>query len=168
MKNFKLLLLAFVAILGTSCGDDDGPGFALNEDNFSGAYNVTFYNVVDTEVVNVGGTDVTSETTIVGDTFTNAVYTFNLDGTYTLTGSYRANETSKINGVVVDTDSYIEDFNDNGSYTINATARTITFGSGVDADVVSISGFSANGVTLKQNDVDGADSFQAEVRLTKR
>jgi hypothetical protein len=169
MKNFKLLLLAFVAVLGTSCGnDDDATGFALSTDNFAGVYNVTFFTSVETEIVTVGNSDVTSETTIVGDTFTNAIYTFNLDGSYVFSGSYVANETNKINGSTVDTDSYVEEFDDNGTYTIDIVARTITFGTGIDSIVIDISGFSATGATLKQNDVDGADSYRAEVRLVKR
>ena len=63
MKNIKLLLLAFVAIAATSCGDDDdSPGFELNQENVAGTYTITSLSAeaTETETLNSGSQITTS------------------------------------------------------------------------------------------------------------
>ncbi len=174
MKNFKLLLLAFVAILGTSCGnDDDGPGFELNTANLAGTYEVTSLtgNATVEQQQSVGGT-VTSTLTITSDTFTNTAFTFNANGTYTQSGSYRQTLVVRTPGSPDNTMTSIEEFDEEGTFAINVASRTVSFTDDFgDAEVFDISRFTANELWFTQdvNEVDGDVTIMgtSEIRLQR-
>jgi hypothetical protein len=173
MKNFKLLLLAFVAILGTSCGDDDGPGFALDAANFAGTYQVTALsgNVTIVEQQSVGGS-VTTTLDFTGDTFNNTRFVFNANGTYTSSGSFRETTITRRSGTPDDTDTEIVDLDDQGTFVLNIPSRTVTitddFG---DATVLDISRFNASELflTSDENETDGDVTITGttEIRLSR-
>jgi len=164
MKKIKLLLLACVAVFATSCGgDDDGPGFEFNQENLTGSYSITAYEVDEEETDNLGGADVTVRTTIEGDRFTNAVFAFNSNNTYSISGNYGATTVRRVNGQAAPAVETSETFNESGSYGINTDERTIS----LDGDVYSVSRFSSNGFTITYTEDIGVDSFEEVYILSK-
>ncbi|GAB5398513.1 MAG: hypothetical protein Aureis2KO_00980 [Aureisphaera sp.] len=127
--SFKKLLFIFTIVLAvTSCKKDDDGGddtFLLNSENLAGTYVMNSYieNIDETYVIN--GVPIDSNTNIVGDTFQGTT-TFDADGNFTIDVQYRITETITVAGEtpLIDTEIIIENYS--GTYTLNATAETIT------------------------------------------
>ncbi len=171
MKNFKLFFLLTLAVAFSSCGnDDDGPSvIELTNENFAGTYEITF---LETEYVVTGvasnGSEVIIETEIEkGDTFTDAIFVFNTNGTYTTSGGYRATYTLTVNGDS-ETDSEIVTLNDAGTYSLNASNKTIT----IDGEPANIVSFDGTKMVLTAEIVETFNeettTINTEIRLVKR
>ena len=175
MKFLKFFLFTAALITVVACGsDDDGGGsttIELNTTNFAGTYEITLLQ--GTEVITTTGSDgstifLESETFSAG-TFDDAMYTFNADGTYTASGAYVATYVTTIGTQAPVTDTEIEDLDDeSGTYTLNATDRTISFDMDSDEDVTF---FDGNNITVIGGDVDVFEgdtfTYTYEIRLKR-
>jgi hypothetical protein len=172
MKTFKLILLAFVAVLGTSCGDDD-VSFAFNSDNFVGTYQMDMITGTATEVEQLNsGQSITTTYTISGDTFNNTRYNFNADGTYTITGNYRQTIVTRVGNAAPVTETEIADITESGTYTIDTTSRTVTLTDEFnDVYIADLNRFTATQtwleVTESEVDTDYTFNSSIEVRLVR-
>lgn len=168
MKIFKTFLFVALALIITSCGDDDdAPVVELTNANLVGTYDVVFLD---------GSIVVTDDSTsvilisaeIIGDTFTNATFTFNENGSYTSTGSFRSTTTATVNGQDPITESEIEDLDDSGSFSLNSSDRTIS----LNEDVINITLFDGTNLHLTSIDTETEDgntsTFTSEIRLVKQ
>jgi hypothetical protein len=174
MKFLKFFLFTATLITVVACSsDDDGGGptvIELNNANLAGTYEVTFYegSVISTITASDGSNVVLETETFTTDTFSDAEFTFNEDGTYTGSGNYRITYVLTISGQAPETETDIESFDTQGSYSLNSTTRTITF----DFDSVEdVTFFDGNSLTIKGGDVDTfegiTDTEEYEIRLVR-
>ncbi len=164
MKNFKIAFIALFAVVLSSCGDDDGPGFQFNQENLVGTYEITFYREVDTETVQLTNSTVTETITIDADTFTNARVVIT-NTTIEISGQYRATEITRVDGAQTDRDEYIDNFDGTPlPYTINQDDRSIN----VLGQEIRFTRFSSNDATLEVfQDFGDGDSFESETRVRR-
>ena len=169
MKILKFFLFTAALFIITACSSDDAPAFELNNANVAGTYNVVFLEseiIVTTEFS--GSTIVAGTIEAVADTFTNAVFTFNEDGTYSSTGSYRITTTIDPAEGPTTTESIIESFDDEGTYSTNNSARTIT----IDGDTGTVTLFNSSNLRVIVDDVfteDGSTfTSKSEIRLERQ
>ena len=126
MKFSKILLLLVIAVSIVSCkSDDDGVvAFTLSNTNIAGTHALNFFLVNLDQSLEFNGIPVTSNTSIVGDTF-QVTAVFGDNGTYTISGQYRIVATVTVGGIS-ETDTEIIVLDDSGTYQINTTDQTIT------------------------------------------
>ncbi len=151
MKILKFFLLAFTLVAFVSCSsDDDSSGddvmvVELTNANLAGTYAITFYagSSVTTVTATDGSSVVTERENYSGDTFTDAIFVFNENGTFSASGSYRENSTLMVTGQAPQSDSVIVNIDLSGSYSLNNATRTIT----IDGQTFDVNTF--NGTNLK-------------------
>lgn len=129
MKFSKILLLLVIAVSIVSCkSDDDGAvAFTLSNTNIAGTHALNFFLVNIDQSLEFNGIPVTSNTSVVGDTF-QVTAVFGDDGTYTISGQYRIVATVTVGGIS-ETDTEIIVLDESGAYQINTTDQTITMSS---------------------------------------
>lgn len=127
MKILKFFLLATTFIALSACSNDDDQNVVeLTNSNIAGTYTVEFLEGTDTEVNDSSGV-VISTTTFTTDTFTDATFTFTEGGTYSSTGSFRITFNTTVTGETPQTESEIQNFEDNMlAYSTDNTNRTLT------------------------------------------
>ncbi len=97
----------------------------MSNTNIAGTHALTFFRVNIDESFEFNGIPVTSNTSVVGDTF-QVTAVFGDNGTYTISGQYRVVATVTVGGVS-ETDSEIIVLDESGTYEINnTTAQTIS------------------------------------------
>lgn len=163
MKNFKIALIALFAIAISSCSDDDGPGFEFNQENLQGTYEITFLREVDTESVQLTNSTIVETVTINGSVFTDAQITFN-NNSYTISGSYVADEVTRVDGSVTNRDEYIVNLDSTVPYTINEDDRSIMS----QGETITFTRFTSSSATLIiDEDFGDGDRFESEIRLKR-
>ena len=156
MKKIKLLLLACIAVFATSCGgDDDGPGFELNQENIVAEYEIVAFSSVQTEEIDAGNSTVLAVTTIEGDTFTDARFFIDADNTYDISGGYVEDLTTTVAGQETDSSRSTASFQQGGSYSLNVDDRILILNPGSNAEELEITRFNENSLRLS-----GIDEFQ--------
>ena len=132
MKLLKSLFVLFVAVSLVSCSSDDEgtPVYSINNANLSGTYNVTdLANEFIFSVIGSNGNPIVTETiTLVTQSIVGAKITFLENGTLTAEGEIVVDITTAPNdGSAPTTVTDVIDFDGTtGTYTLNATAETIT------------------------------------------
>ncbi|MFK7832018.1 MAG: hypothetical protein AB8B52_01965 [Winogradskyella sp.] len=174
MKILKFVLFTAAMLTLASCGDDDvdAPSVVeLNFANFAGTYEITFLegSEVITTQASDGSTIFLESETFSAGTFDDAVYTFDANGNYTASGAYVLTFVETIGSQAPVSDTEIETLDgEEGSYSLNATNRTITFGFGSTEDVTF---FDGNNVTVTGSDVEvfEGDTYTTtnEIRLVR-
>ena len=149
MKILKFLLLAITIVSFTACSSDDSNdegvvSVKLTNANIAGTYEVALYEGEKvTSVTATGGTTVVTERqTYSGNTFTDFIFAFNVDGTYTTTGSYVRKTKINVTGQTPVTIEEVEIVDESGTYNLNNANRTIT----LDGEVLNVDAF--NGTKL--------------------
>lgn len=172
MKTLKFFLFVATIFTLSACSSDDDNGgpvqIALTVDNLTGTFEFTFYEGMAQTTTTAQGSTVVIETeTYSGDTFTNARVTFNDDGTYELSGSYRETSTITVTGQSPMTEMEIVTFDHTGTYSVNTESRTINF----DGDVQDVTYFDGSNLTLRGEDTETSGGFtytdSFEYRLVK-
>ncbi|WP_299110827.1 hypothetical protein [uncultured Winogradskyella sp.] len=174
MKLLKSFLLIIILVSFSACSsDDDGGGsnsVELTIENLVGTYEVTFLRgSSETSVTATDGSTVVTETEErEGDTFTNAIFVFNANGTYTTSGNFRETSTVTITGQSPETESEIVSIDDSGTYSVNTESRTIIF----DSDEINdVTRFNGTELRIVENYIDSFESFNevgiVEIRMTK-
>lgn len=172
MKILKLCVCALAVFTITACSSDDDsstPVVELTIANLTGTYELTFYEdfYEETETASNGSVVVIETETCVGDTFTNAIVTFNSDGTFMTSGNYREVCDFTANGQTT-TENDIVPFDSSGSYSANDTSRTIAFNGFVNNVVL----FDGTNLYLTSTEVETIDDetyrFETEVRFRKQ
>jgi hypothetical protein len=143
MKILKFFLLAITIVSFTACSSDDSNNDSVAEvkltnANLAGDYEITLYKgeTVTSVTATNGTTVITERVTFSGDTFTNAIFTFNADGSYISSGSYVRTTKVNVTGQSPVTNEEIVTIDESGSYSLNNTNRTITLdGNIIDVDV---------------------------------
>jgi|GEM_PF-6677921 len=143
MKILKFFLLAITIVSFTACSssDDSSDGVVevkLTNANLAGDYEITLYKgeIVTSVTATNGATVVTEKETFSGNTFTNAFFTFNLDGTYVVSGSYVRKTKVTVTGQSPVNTEEVVTINESGSYSLNNANRTILLdGEVADVDV---------------------------------
>ncbi len=172
MKTLKLFVLAIAVITLSACSSDDDsstPVVELTNANLAGTYELIFYEdfYEETETASDGSAVVVETETCVGDTFTNAILTFNSDGTFVTSGNYREVCNLTINGQT-STEQDIVPFDSSGSYSVNDTNRTIAF-DGFINDVVLFDGTNLYLTSMQVETFDDETfRFEVEVRFRKQ
>ncbi len=175
MKNLKLFLLVITATTLTACPSDDDnvnppdPQIDVTTDNLIGTYEIIFleefFELFET---GPGGSEITIEKEIcVGDTFTNATFTFNLDGTITTSGSFRQVCDLTTNGTTTSS-SDITQLGESLLYIPNDSNRTIR----IDFDdVYDVTSFTQTTLNMSLNElvVIGSEKerYETEIRLVR-
>ena len=175
MKTLKLFVFAIAIFTLSACSSDDDsnstpPAVELTIANLTGTYDV--FSVTDSSertVTTNGITVLVSSYVSSGDTFTDTVFTFNADGTYTSSGSYRETSTNTITGQTPITETEIVSIDDSGTYTVNETSRTIT----LDGDIIyDVTLFNDTELRVVENYTESDQSFtdigEFEIRMTKQ
>lgn len=173
MKILKFFLFAAIALTFAACSsDDDGvtPVVELNIANLVGTYDI--FSITDSSETTVtgGGTTVQFSTYVSsGDTFTNTVFTFNADGTYVSSGSYRDTSTTTFTGQAPETVMEIVTIDDSGTYSIDTVSRTLTLDGD---DVYDVTVFNGTSLTITDNYTETSQSFTDEgtfeIKMTKQ
>lgn len=132
MKFLKILLIAFISITITSCGDNESePAFVLSNANIAGSYNISNLSVstdITTTSNNIAIKVATASTK--GDLFKVDVE-MNANGTYSMKGSYTTTyKLTPVVGTAVETRDIIN-IDNSGNYTINTSNNTITFSNAI-------------------------------------
>lgn len=169
MKILRFFLFTAALLTITACSDDDAPLLELTNANVAGTYEVVFLELNATVTTQLNGTTVEAGTIeAVGDTFTNAIFTFNADGTYMSSGSYRVTTTINPSQGATTTDSEIESFDDQGTYSVNDVNRTIT----LDGETASVTLFNTNNLRIVGEDVEVEDgntiTSTSEIRFVRQ
>lgn len=172
MKLINFFLMATVVLTLSSCSSDDDGNTVIELTNASiaGTYELTYFEgSSEYSVVTSNGSVVVTEfETFTADTFTNATYTFNEDGTYVSSGSFRITYEITVTGEDTDTESLIESLDDSGTYSVNTTSKTIT----IDGDVNDVKIFNGDKLTITGTDTDvfegETEVFSFEIRLQKQ
>ncbi len=175
MKLLKLFLFSVAILTFAACSSDDDVAetttvLELNNANLAGTYELVFFEgtyTTTTEASN--GTTVIVETeTFTTDTFTNAIFTFNEDGTYTSSGNYRITYVLNISGQDPETEIEIDTLEGEGSYVTNNTNRTITLDLDSVEDVIL---FDSSKLNIMGGDVDvfegDTTTSEFEIRLVR-
>ena len=170
MKIIKYLFVLIVIVSLASCksdDDNDTPYLLINE-NFSGLYNLNFLVAnVETTVI-IGGNPVVVPSTSEGSVF-QVDTSFNLNGTYSLGGQFLLTTTITGSGA---TDEII-DLDENGSYQLNDTAKTITITSNEEFlnGTFDVTLFNENELRIKseKTTIDGDVTTESviEIRFTR-
>ncbi|WP_296311233.1 hypothetical protein [Winogradskyella sp. UBA3174] len=173
MKILKFFLFTAAILTFAACSSDDDvttPVVELTNANLAGTYEIVFYEgsyTTTTEASN-GSTVLVESETFTTDTFTNATFTFNEDGTYASSGNYRVTYVLTIAGQAPETEIEIEQFDSDGTFTTNNTSRTITFDFDSIADVLLFDGTLLN---IMGGDVDvfqgNTETDEFEIRLVR-
>ncbi|MDC8002540.1 hypothetical protein POV27_00625 [Aureisphaera galaxeae] len=172
MNIKKLLLLLTLALTVVSCKKDDDGGddtFLLNRENLAATYIMNSYieNVDETYVIN--GVPIDSNTNTVGDTFQGTT-TFDADGNFTIDVQYRITETITVAGEapLINTAIIIENYS--GTYTLNATAETITLNYVRDgfneSDTYDVTAFSRTAFGIGYTDINSNSTTGESYELT--
>lgn len=152
MNLSKILLVLFLSLSIVSCknNDDDTVLFVLSNTNLAGTHALTFFNVNLDQAFEINGIPVTSNTTVVGDTF-QVTAVFGDNGTYTIAGQYRIVTTVTVAGMS-ETDTEIIVLDENGTYQISSNAETLTLSGLNDLGdgVFNVEVFNANELRLTQ------------------
>jgi hypothetical protein len=166
MKLLKYILVLFMAVSITSCGDESSaPSYMLSNANIAGSYVVNSFNTeeIESATSSAGVTLEISKNIKVGDTFQIA-FEIKSNGTYSAKGEYRsvstvtpAPSTGQANPEI------IGGFDIPGSYQLNTTDNTIIFSSQSDEFIVgpfSINVFNETTLTMIQEveETDGGIS----------
>jgi hypothetical protein len=127
MKFSKILLLLVIAVSIVSCkSDDDGTvEFNLSNANIAGTHALSFFTVNREETADFNGVPVTSNTSVVGNTF-QVTAVFGNDGTYTISGDYIAIITLTSGGVSQELDPETIVLDESGTYVIGTDEQTIS------------------------------------------
>ncbi len=166
MKNFKLLLLAFLSLTIINCSEDDEDNtIALNAANLAGVYDMNLFTAIETETETVNGVSTITRYEEVGTSF-NATFTFNSNGTLTTSGSYDYTEEEFVNGTLVDTDSDTQIFNDAGTYTV--TNNTLTLNIDGESTTFVVTEFNSTDLTLRLSESEPDYSYNVEVGFTRQ
>jgi len=131
MRSTRILLIFLLATSLLSCKKDDDANitvFLLSNKNLAGTHALTFLSVVIDQTFDINGIPVTSQTTVVGDTF-QVLFIFAENGTYTAEGEFRITVTTTVLGETR-TETEIIVLDENGTYQLNANAQTITIDGG--------------------------------------
>lgn len=173
MKTLKFLLLVATIFTMSACSSDDDGGGApaqteLTTANIAGTYAITYYaGRSETSATAQGSTVVIQTEEYSGDTFTNAIATFNADGTYVLSGDYRETYTITVTGQAPVTETEIIPLDDAGTFSVNNTSRTIT----LDGDVLEVLFFNGTNLNIMGSDSETDQGFtytdEFEYRLEK-
>lgn len=168
MKIFKLFFIAIAVIGFTACSsDDDNNTVELTNANLAGTYDVVFLEGSEVETDASSGV-VVRTIQITADTFTNAIFIFNTDGTYSSSGDYRINFTITVTNVGTETESEIDSFDEAGNYSTNDTNRTIT----IDGQVSDVTLFDGTNLYITFEETDSFNGnttvSNSEIRLVKR
>jgi hypothetical protein len=174
MKILKFFLFTAAILSLAACSSDDDNGgptvLELNNANLAGTYEVVFFegsSTVTTQASN-GSTVLVETETFTTDTFTNAIFTFDQSGTYSASGNYRITYVLTIAGQAPETETEIESFDTDGTYTTNNTNRTITF----DMDAIEdVTLFNATQLNITGGDIDTFEgetyTDEFEIRLVR-
>ena len=170
MKIIKYLFVLIVIVSLASCksdDDNDTPYLLINE-NFSGLYNLNFLVAnVETTVI-IGGNPVVVPSTSEGSVF-QVDTSFNLNGTYSLGGQFLLTTTITGSGAT----NEIIDLDENGSYQLNDTAKTITITSNEEFlnGTFDVTLFNENELRIKseKTTIDGDVTTESviEIRFTR-
>jgi len=170
MKIIKYLFVLIVIVSLASCksdDDNDTPYLLINE-NFSGLYNLNFLVAnVETTVI-IGGNPVVVPSTSEGSVF-QVDTSFNLNGTYSLGGQFLLTTTITGSGAT----NEIIDLDENGSYQLNDTAKTITITSNEEFlnGTFDVTLFNENELRIKSEktttDGDVTTESVIEIRFTR-
>jgi hypothetical protein len=175
IKNLKLFLLVITAITLTACPSDDdniivhpNPQIDLTTDNLIGTYEIIFsedfFELFETAA---DGSEITIEKEIcLGDTFTNATFIFNPDGTITTSGSFRSVCDLTTNGKTTSSRDIIQ-LGESFSYIANDSDRTIT----INDEVFDVTSFTQTTLNMSLNEliVFGSETerYETEIRLVR-
>lgn len=168
MKIFKLFFMAIAVIGLTACSsDDDNNTVELSVTNLAGTYEVVFFQATGVETNDSSGVVVTTSQ-IMGDTFTDAIFNFNANGTYSSSGDYRINFTITTTNVGTVMESDIASFDETGNFSVSNANRTIT----LDGEVGDITLFDGTNLYVTSEDIetDGGNTtvVNSEVRFIKQ
>ncbi len=132
MNIKKLLFILTITLVAVSCKNDDdgGNAFLLSNENIAGTYNMTFFVIDIVTTTEVQGIPVTANTDVVGDTF-QVILVMNENGTYNISGEYRITTTVEVAGQT-ETDTEILVIDEDGTFTLDANAQTLTLDGGVE------------------------------------
>jgi len=168
MKNLKLALIAIFAVVISSCSDDDGPGYELNQENLVGEYEIVFYESVQTEELSAGNSTVTAVTTVEGDTFTNAQFSIDADNTYNISGGYVEDLTTTVAGQETENSRMTANFQEGGSFTLDSDERILILNPGSGQTILEISRFNQNSLRLTEDtEFPNGVLFEQEYRLER-
>jgi hypothetical protein len=177
MKKIKFILFLCLSATLLSCGDDDAPAFTLINANIAGTYNISSLESEEkaTTTTPSGATVENYTIKAVADSFTDVNFILNANGTYTAKGGFRivTTETSTGNSPVSNTEIVV--FDAAGTYTLNASSRTIIFnqtsGDFIE-DEFKIVTYNEKTVNISQEEieVDGPDrtSFKGTIGLVRK
>tara|TARA_B100000809_G_scaffold16449_1_gene14737 strand:+ start:3886 stop:4419 length:534 start_codon:yes stop_codon:yes gene_type:complete len=138
MKFLKFILVLFISVSITSCGDESSDlPFVLSTSNLIGSYNVNSFNTeeIESATSSAGVTLVISKNTKIGDTFQIA-FEIKSNGTYTAIGEYRSISNVTPTPSAGQANPVIIGFNISGSYELNTTDNTIILSSQSDEFIV--------------------------------
>ncbi|WP_431133835.1 hypothetical protein [Psychroserpens mesophilus] len=177
MKILKFFLFAMAIVSFSACSSDDdsnddqGPvEIVLNNDNLVGTYEIIYYaGSGQTSVTATGGVTVVTETDVYsGDVFTNAMLTFNTDGTYAFSGSYVETYTVTVTGQAPETQQGVVNLDETGTFGFNNANRTIT----LNGELYNVTFFNETNLNMTNSyeetfqGITETDSF--EFRLEKQ
>jgi hypothetical protein len=137
MKNLTYILVFFLSVSFFSCSDDSSnePAFVLSNANIAGNYDINNLSIstdITTTSNNISIPVATASTN--GNLFKVDVV-LNVNGTYTMKGSYTTvYELKPVVGDAVKTEDIII-IDNSGNYTINTTNNTITFSNALVNDL---------------------------------
>ena len=170
MKIIKYLFVLIVIVSLASCksDDDNDTAYLLINENFSGLYNLNFLVAnVETTVI-IGGNPVVVPSTSEGSVF-QVDTSFNLNGSYSLGGQFLLTTTITGSGAT----NEIIDLDENGSYQLNDTAKTITITSNEEFlnGTFDVTLFNENELRIKseKTTIDGDVTTESviEIRFTR-
>ena len=171
MKSLKLFFIAIAAFGLTSCSSDDDGGnnsVELTVENIEGTYNVVFLQGSEVETNDNTGVIVATRQ-ITTDTFTNAVYTFDANGTYSASGSFRVVTVETLTGQNPATESEIQSFDEEDlPFTVDTANRVLNLEDGA-RNVILFDGTNLH-MTFEETDTfEGNTSvINSELRLVKQ
>lgn len=171
LLKFFLFTAAILTVAACSSDDDDStPLVELNVENLTGTFEIfSITDSAETTVTSGGSTVQFSTYVSEGDTFTNTLMTFNADGTYISSGSYRDTSTTTVIGQTPETEFEIVSMDDSGTYTVNTTSRTITLDGD---DIFDVTLFNGTELRIVDNYSETYNSFTDEgtfeIRMTKQ
>ncbi len=175
MKNFKIAFIALLALVISSCGDDEGPGFEFNQENIAGTYTFTFFESNETIVETLStGSQITTTIDTEGDTFGSSRLTLNDNGSYSTTGDIRVTVTTRTGNQPSETDPpMITSIRDNGTFSLNEDDRTLILNSstGLGITEYDVTRFSNSRFTIESEEVETDTDFESttvtEIRLER-
>lgn len=175
MKEIKNLLVLFILIAFTGCGNDSDTVTASLDftiENLIGSYQINSYNADLVNTANTQGTDVVISTaTKVGDTF-QIDFTLNESGTFSAIGAYRVTTTVTPVSGSQNVNQEILNIDNEGTFSISTTgARTITFNSTTGSFLngeYAVNFLNAETLTLFQEktEVDGSITTRTQTTIS--